>query len=441
MSQDCQSIEGEMGLLGSILIDPGRVMALCADVGITHEAFASEPNSVLFKAMQYTKREGLYVDARTVTAQLRKYGRLEFVGGEQYIDHLIDGTPTAAHAESYIQLVLDKWILRRIKDASVAAEDAIKEPDTDPHILLSSCIDRLSSIITERRTSTKQSAWAEVVRDCDNARNGIMPGMMTPWPSFNEGTGGLPFGLVTVFAGRGGTRKSYLVNQLAVFAAVTSKDPIPGGYFPLEDGIKISMRRSACMMAQVNAWHYMRGKITDEEYRLVDDAGVRLINSRLEFRGGRGLNAQSIQLEVARGVAKHGWRFVVVDAFKDIRGGGKDMGVSEVFKSSVMADIAEKHDMAVVVVHHIRKNVGSEGRVADDEENKRITLQDIKGRGEITDDARMVNILQSKQRRSKITGGMELYDFELDVLKNSHGPIAKVNMTLDADIGLFTERR
>jgi len=441
MSSALSSTEGEIGVIGSILLDPENVLSMCAEVGLTKDAFVSTANQLMFRVCDYLRDNAKPIDPLTVMDQLKKYGKMDDVGGAAYIDHVIEATPTAAHAAHYIELVRNSWIFRRIAESGSKMTDMVREPDADPHTLLAAVIDELSSIGKCRQASTKASAMQDVLRDCDAARGGKMPGLMTPWRLFNQGTAGIPFGLVTVFGGRGGTRKSYLVNQLATYASVTSEDAVPGAYFPLEDGVKIAMRRSACMIAKVDAWQYMRGAITDEEYDKVRDAGRRLVDSRLDFRGGRGMNVKQIALEAARGVAKHGWRYILIDAFKDIRSSGGDIGVSEVYKSAILADIAERHDMAVMVVHHIKKATGQDGgRIQEDEENKRLVIQDIKGRGEITDDARMVNILQCRQRRNKIDGGMELYDFELDVLKNSHGPTAKVDLVLDKALGLFTER-
>ena len=227
MSSACRSEESEQGVIGCILMDPDRVLSICTDLGITSDAFYDSAHQMLYRACVYLHEKGMPVDWITVTSQLRKYNALDQVGGIEYLKKLEDMAVTSAYAESYLQVVHDKWMLRRVETASALALDAVRLGDADPYDILSGCLDSFNKIATGRDASSKDAIAAEVVKDCDNARNGIMPGMMTPWYGFNEGTGGIPYGLVTVLAGRGGTRKSYIVNQIAVHAALQDKNPVP----------------------------------------------------------------------------------------------------------------------------------------------------------------------------------------------------------------------
>ena len=431
-------LESERSVLGSILQDYLRVVILCAEHGLEGDAFVDPRNALIYRACARIVSQGDPIDSMILAGQLKKKGQLDDAGGASYIDELIDSTPTASHAEYYIIEMKKKWMSRTIEAENRRAIESVRNGD-DPEIIIADHMQKLSELSVSKRVNTKESIWDDVMKQSENASNGIMPGLLSPWPMFNRATGGAPRGLVTVVAGRGGTRKSFLVNQWALHAGVESPDRLPGVYFPLEDGPRVAMRRAACLMANTSASRMMRGRLSREELNEVDAQAKKLLRSGLEFAGGRGMRVEDIALTVARGVAKHGWQFVVIDAFKDLRGGSKDIGMGEVYKSGQLCDMADRHDIPVLVVHHIRKTAGENDGYGS-KEDQFISLLDIKGRGEITDDARMVVILQcEKYRKEDKSPGLR--NFRLDCQKNNHGKQGKVDLELiDEDIGRFTER-
>ena len=435
-----RSEECEVGLIGSILLDSDRVMNICLLSGLAHDAFTSSDRQLIYRACCYLHNNSKAINSVLVANELKKYNKLNDVGGLQGIDAHITNTPTAAHAEYYLEGVEESWLSRKMETADKEFLDEVRTASESPKVLLASHIQRLTELTSHKKTSDKkEDAWQHVERNCMNAKNGILPGLKSPWPFFNVAMGGAPYGMVTVIGGRGGTRKSYLANQWALYAGVESADQIPGAYFPLEDGPEVALRRAACMMANVNAWHYRRGNVDEEEMAAVRAQYMRIKKSPLDLCGGRGMSVDDIVLEVARGVSRFGWRFVLIDAFKDLRGGGSDFGAGEVYKSGRLCDMAAKHGVATLVVHHIRKTQGEDDGFSS-KEDQRISLDDIKGRKEITDDARMVLLLQCRKYTDN-EGNPRLKKFVLECQKSNHGPLGRTKFNLDPDIGRFTEVR
>jgi len=439
MGEMRSSEECEVGLIGSILLDADRVMLLCLTAGLTHDAFTSGDRQLIYRACCYLHKNSKAINSVLVANELKKYKQLDNVGGVAGINSHIDNTPTAAHAEFYLEGVEESWLSRKIETADKSFLDEVRTATESPKVLLASQIQRLTGLVTQRTTSSKVDAWERVKEGCMNAKKGILPGLKSPWQFFNAAMGGAPYGMVTVIGGRGGTRKSYLANQWAVYAGVESDEQIPGAYFPLEDGPEVALRRAACMLANVNAWHYRRGKVDKDEMDAVGAQAARIKKSPLELCGGRGMSVDDIALEVARGVSKYGWKFVLIDAFKDLRGGGSDFGAGEVYKSGRLCDMAAKHGVATLVVHHIRKTQGEDDGFSS-KEDQRISLDDIKGRKEITDDARMVLLLQC-QKYTDNEGNPRLKKFVLECQKSNHGPLGRAKFNLDPDIGRFIEVR
>ena len=116
------SEEAERGVLGSVLLDSARVMDLAVESQLAPESFYVPAHRTIFEAMLAMSRQALPIDVLTVSEQLKSAGTLDAVGGPIFMDRLIDSTPTAAHAEYYIDMVRQRHVLRRIIECSLRAE-------------------------------------------------------------------------------------------------------------------------------------------------------------------------------------------------------------------------------------------------------------------------------------------------------------------------------
>ena len=106
------SEEAERGVLGSILLDASRVADLCVEAQLTGESFYVPAHRVVFETVLGMTGESVAIDVLTVTERLQSAGKLDAIGGAAFLDRLIDSTPTAAHAEYYIDIVRQKHLLR-----------------------------------------------------------------------------------------------------------------------------------------------------------------------------------------------------------------------------------------------------------------------------------------------------------------------------------------
>ena len=116
------SIEAERAVLGSILLDTTgrdeRVMDVCQSAGVVPDTFFDPRNRAIYSEMQKMARESKPLDALTLTEEMTRGNMLEAVGGAAYIQSLIDQTPTTAHAEYYINIILGKHLRRTMIDSA-----------------------------------------------------------------------------------------------------------------------------------------------------------------------------------------------------------------------------------------------------------------------------------------------------------------------------------
>jgi hypothetical protein len=131
------SIEAEQGVLGCCLLDNGLVLPDALDA--IHDpmtAFYDLKHVEVFRALSTLHRSGSAVDIITLQQHLKDSKLLDMVGGIAYLMSLADAVPSSANLKYYLDIVLEKALLRRvIRVASQAVADAY-EMEGDPGGLL-----------------------------------------------------------------------------------------------------------------------------------------------------------------------------------------------------------------------------------------------------------------------------------------------------------------
>jgi hypothetical protein len=121
------SDSGERGLLCSLLLEPGKVHKICAEV-LPPEAFYVPANQMIYEAITEWTRPELSVDHVWLFDKLRKAGHLEEVGGKEYVAPLYTYVPCADNAEHYAGLVLEAYSRRQAILLSREIQAAMFDP-------------------------------------------------------------------------------------------------------------------------------------------------------------------------------------------------------------------------------------------------------------------------------------------------------------------------
>ena len=146
--------EGEIGLLGALLLDTDKAWEAVEAKRIVAEDFGDHGRRLVFEAIQALKAKGRPVDGLTVAEYLKKRGNLDKAGGPMVTDRLIDACHTSAHADYYASLVAEAGQKRRIKAAmKTLSQEA--ENDKAPAELLAKMLDTMTAEESRTATSTR----------------------------------------------------------------------------------------------------------------------------------------------------------------------------------------------------------------------------------------------------------------------------------------------
>ena len=91
------SPEAEMGVLGCILLDPDCIDDCTARLRAGASAFYDLRNRTIYEQVVAMRAAGEAVDAITLNQRLTDTGKLQAVGGLQYIASLPDSVPSASN--------------------------------------------------------------------------------------------------------------------------------------------------------------------------------------------------------------------------------------------------------------------------------------------------------------------------------------------------------
>lgn len=109
-------IDAEQAVIGSMLTDKDAVID--AVEILKPDDFYRQDNKIIYESILNLYNRAEPIDIITVKSELASLGKLEAVGGLEYLAILPDKVPTTANVDKYIKIVEEKSILRRLIKAS-----------------------------------------------------------------------------------------------------------------------------------------------------------------------------------------------------------------------------------------------------------------------------------------------------------------------------------
>src|SRR5258708_1131452 len=122
-------LENEASVLGAILIDNDAIVKISDKLHL--EDFYDERHKYIYEAILDLYEDRKAIDVLTLSNRLRATNHLDDIGGAAYLTELTNFVPTAAHVESYADLVAEKSVRRQLlrvnKELAALAMDESKK--------------------------------------------------------------------------------------------------------------------------------------------------------------------------------------------------------------------------------------------------------------------------------------------------------------------------
>ena len=458
------NVEAERAVLGSILLDTTgrdeRVMDVCQSAGVSPDTFFDPRNRAIYAEMLHMARLSKPLDALTLTEELTTGGRLEAVGGAAYIQSLIDQTPTTAHAEYYIDLIVGKQLRRTMIDrATKTIEKCYDEGEyPDPQAVLG---DAEKSFLEIGVRGDATMPWADAIdmsyRHIDamfDSNGKTLEGLSTGLTHLDEKLQGLKNSEMIVIAARPSVGKTSLAMNIAESCALgrdMNNVPVrtddgkrhPVMIFSLEMPIEALTKRMIAGRAHVDTWRLNRGLCAKKEKK---DLIANLSIAADELKGApifvddtAGLDIMDLRARARRAKKQHGIELIVIDYLQlctcreASRMNSRQIEVSMI--SQQIKAMAKELRIPVIVLSQLSR--ANEQRKDKEEKPK---LSDLRDSGAIEQDADVVFLLRRPSRTATSKDANDETLAIIDVAKNRNGEIGEVKVNFLREFTRFSDR-
>ena len=122
-------LEAEQAIIGSMLTDRDAVIS--AVEVLKDDDFYREDNKIIYEAILNLYSRSEPIDIITVKSELESMGKIDQVGGLEYLAELPEKVPTTANAMKYIKIVEEKSTLRQLIKTANEIIELVYNPTED----------------------------------------------------------------------------------------------------------------------------------------------------------------------------------------------------------------------------------------------------------------------------------------------------------------------
>ena len=438
------SEDAERAVLGCALQDAARILDLCIERQIAPESFYVQRHQTLYEAMLALHAERKPVDFVTVVDRLRETQLLDGAGGEEELARLIDGTPTTAHAEYYVQRVYENHLLRRIIDAAREVTENCYKGELEAESQLGAAEESFYAlseqrIASERTWGSLVNAEMKEVETLISEKKGIT-GVSTGFADIDRMLLGMQGGDLIVLAARPSMGKTSLALNVAEHVAMGARgQPArPVAVFSLEMSAESLVRRMICCRAEVSAQSLSSGLVGQAEHRKLISAADALRNAPIYVDDTASLEAMDLRARARRLKRKYAVEFIVVDYLQLMnysKFSGENRQRETAAISQALKGMAKELKVPVLVLSQLSRAPETREKTAVPK------LSDLRDSGAIEQDADVVMLLRRPCMYKDDKEHEDLRLAILDIAKHRNGPTGEVRLDFDGRFTRFDSRK
>ena len=382
--------EAEQAVIGSMLTDKDAIIA--AIEVLKEEDFYREDNKTIYEAILNLYNRAEPVDIITLKSELAAMGKLDVIGGLEYLAELPEKVPTTANVEKYIKIVEEKSMLRNLiktaNDIIKLGYDETQEVDVLMDQAEKSIFDTIQSK-NQKGYSTIKDVLVDTFTQLEQLynRKQHITGVPTGFSDLDYRTAGLHGSELILIAARPAMGKSAFALNLATYAATRANTPV--AIFSLEMSKEQMANRILCSEAMVDSNKVRTGTVDDEDWAKLADASGVLSESKIFIDDTPGISIMEIRAKCRKLKMEQNIGLVVIDYLQLIQGTGKrgasrEQEISEISRS--LKILAKEINVPVVALSQL-------SRAVEQRPDHRPMLSDLRESGAIEQDADIVMFL------------------------------------------------
>ncbi|MDR1401770.1 MAG: replicative DNA helicase [Puniceicoccales bacterium] len=437
------SVDFEQALLACCIMEGGRdSIDLCVQQKITSASFYLPSHKLLWEAILsiYDDNGERPINEIFLADRLKSLGKLDSIGGIDFINRICDRIDTPAHITHYIKRVRDLELIRRVVAASMTnIERAYGGSDN-----LDDFIEKAENEIFAISSDRFSDCAIHVKKSIDSAVNTFqsirtrkeLTGLPSGFADLDKITFGFRRGEMVVVAARPSIGKTSLAMNIAenVILAGKGKDATGVLFFSLEMSSEQLALRMLCGRAGINMTKLYEGFVPKSAESALNDIAKELKAAPLWIDESTNLTILEMRAKARRMCSREKIGLIIIDYLQLINGDSRvprEQQISEISRG--VKAMAKELKIPVIVLSQLNR---------DSEKEKRLPkLSDLRESGAIEQDADLVMIL-AKQTPAKDEGaeeqpGADVVIRDLIVAKHRNGPIGVVSLSFVRNLTRF----
>ena len=384
-----QDIEAEQAVVGSMLTDQDAVVA--AIETLKPEDFYREDNKIIYEAILNIYNRAEPIDIITLKSELSSIGKLDAVGGLEYIAQLPDKVPTTSNVDRYIKIVQDKAMLRNL----IKTANEIISLGYDQTEDVEDVMDHAEKKIFDVMQRKNQKGYTSIkdiliesftkLEELYNQKQHVT-GVPTGFIELDKKTAGLHGSELILIAARPAMGKSAFALNIGTYAATRAN--IPVAIFSLEMSKDQIGNRILCSEALVDSNNVRTGELNDEELSKLAETSGELSQAQIFVDDTPGISVMEIRAKCRKLKLEKNIGLVIIDYLQLIQGSGKsssrEQEIAEISRS--LKILAKEIDVPVIALSQL-------SRAVESRPDHRPMLSDLRESGSIEQDADIVMFL------------------------------------------------
>src|ERR1051325_5500146 len=387
------SSEAEQGVLGCVLLSPRECMGECIErfKGAT-DLFYDLRHQTIFEALlqMYDSQEA--IDLITLQQRLKDRQLLDEIGGLAYLSGLADAVPSAANLSYYLEIVQEKYLLRRMIQVCTKVIGRLYDYEGEVPALMDE-VERDILRVSESRVQSQTADMKELVHRAINTiekfheGQGQLTGLSTGFTDLDKMTSGLHGSEMIVIAARPSMGKTSLAMNIAEHVAIERKLPV--GVFSLEMSSDALVLRMLCSRARVNLRSVREGFLAERDFPKLTGAAGKLAGAPLFIDDSSGLSILEMRAKARRMFQQYGIKLFVIDYLQLLhstarRAENRQQEIADI--SSGIKSLAKELNVPVIVLSQLNREI-------ERDKDRKPRLSDLRESGAIEQDADVVGLL------------------------------------------------
>jgi len=436
-----QAVDLEEAVLGAVMLEKNSIFEVMTI--LKTECFYKDNHQKIFNSIKLLYEAKSPIDILTVTAQLRKQGELDMIGGAYYITELTSRVSSAANVKYHSMIIYQKFLQRELIRIGTETINDAYEDTTDVFELIEKNQNSTYSLMANMNGKDIKN-----IGDLGRSRlldykkvsiNGLT-GLGSGFKSIDSITGGWQKKDLIIIAARPAMGKTAFALQVAKNAAIQHGCAV--GVFSLEMSENQLTDRLISSETGIYQDKLLKRQLNQYDFNQLENSTVNLFNSKIFIDDTASLSLNILRSKAVRLKQLHNIGLIVIDYLqlmdgaKDNKNGNREQEISKISRG--LKGLAKDLDIPVIALSQLSREV--EKRAGN---SKRPMLSDLRESGSIEQDADSVLFLYRPEYygiSETETGESTLGMCEIIFAKNRSGICDTANLIFNGSVMKFFDR-